>query len=76
MSIFNRREELYQDLVKAIKESIVELKPENRYILILPVENENLADSVEQALRTLELEKTNVRMAFLVGDNIKIMEIS
>jgi hypothetical protein len=76
MSIFNRREELYQDLVKAIKESIVELKPENRYILILPVENESIADSVEQALRTLELEKTNVRMAFLVGDNIKIMEIS
>lgn len=76
MSIFNRREELYQDLVKAIKESIVELKPENRYILILPVENESIADSVEQALRTLELEKTNVRMAFLVGNNIKIMEIS
>lgn len=76
MSLFNKKEELYQDLVNAVKESIIELKPENRYIIILPVEDEKIADYVEKTLQPLELEKTNVRMAFLVGDNIKIMEIS
>lgn len=76
--LFDKREELYQDLLKAIKESIVELKPENKYILILPANDDNEVDSITKTLRDiLEInEKSNLRFAILVGENIKLLEIT